>query len=292
MTITTIPVDAVDVAANGSTPTHPHRTSRLGAVLTLSRRRLALVARTPREVIVPLMAPLLFALVVAPALADTFGTNPGGLDYMTFVTLSTIGLLVPLNAMNAGLGVVVDRLNGARRDLLAAPVPRSTIVAANFVVAIALGAAQVTVLLLAAGLRGADFEIGLTGLLWFTAATLVFSVAMYAIAEVLANRIATQEEYIGLLPAVAIVPYFVAGGLFPLSALPAGLTALGKALPLTHAMALLRYGLLDRDGRGLHDIWGMENATVMAGLSLAVIAGFAALLTFLAMRTFRRAAVS
>ena len=102
-------------------PTH-HR-GGLAAVATLARRRLALSARTPRELLLPALTPLLFALVIAPALADTFGAAPGGIDYMTFVAVSTIGLLVPISAMTSGLGVVVDRLGGARRDLSPRPSP-------------------------------------------------------------------------------------------------------------------------------------------------------------------------
>jgi ABC-type polysaccharide/polyol phosphate export permease len=90
---------------------------------------------------------------------------------------------------------------------------------------------------------------------------------------------------------VAIVPFFFAGSFFPISALPAGLTVIGKLLPITHVLALVRYGLVDRDGSGLHDIWGMGNTTVMAALSLGVVALFALALTAAAMRTFRRTAV-
>jgi ABC-type multidrug transport system permease subunit len=215
------------------------------------------------------LTPLLFALVIAPALADTFGAAPGGIDYMTFVAVSTIGLLVPISAMTSGLGVVVDRLGGARRDLLAAPVPRSSIVVGNLAVAVALSALQVLVVVGAAALRGAEYHISVT-----------------------ANRLPTQEEYIGALPPVAIVPWFLAGSLFPISALPAGLTVVAKVLPNTHVLALLRYGLVDRSGQGLHDIWGMSNTTAMAALSLTVVALFAAALTAVSIRVFTRAAVS
>jgi ABC-2 type transport system permease protein len=268
------------------------RTGGLDAVRTLARRRLALSARTPRELLIPLLAPLLFAVVIAPALADTFGASPLGIDYMTFVAISTIGLLVPLGCMSAGLGVVVDRLGGARRDLLAAPVSRPTIVASNLVVAVGLAALQVAVLIGAAALRGAEFDTSVTGVAWFVAAVLGFAIAMYGVAEILANRLPTQEEYIGTLPPVAIVPYFFAGGLFPISALPAGLTVLGKLLPITHVLALMRYGLVDRDGAGLRDIWGMSDPTAMAALSLVVVAVFAGVLTFASIRVFRRAAVT
>ncbi len=271
----------------------PHRRrSSLAAVATLARRRLALSARTPRELLIPIMTPLLFAIVIAPALADTFGAAPGGVDYMTFVAVSTLGLLVPLSCAQSGLGVVVDRLGGAQRDLLAAPIRRSLIVVGNLVVAVALSALQVAVVVGASALRGAEYHVSLAGAGWFAASTLGFAVAMYGVAEVLANRLPTQEDYIAALPAIAIVPYFFAGGLFPISALPAALTVVAKLLPITHVLALMRYGLVDRSGQGLHDIWGMTNTTAMATLSLAFVGLFAATLTAASVRVFRRAAVS
>jgi ABC-2 type transport system permease protein len=276
------------------TPTATRRrpgTGGLAAVATLARRRLAISARTPRELLIPLLSPLLFALVVVPALADTFGTPVAGIDYMSFVAVATIGLLVPLSCMQSGLGVVVDRLGGGLRDLLAAPVPRPLIVAGNLTVAVALGALQVAVLLGAAALRGAEFQLQASGVIWFAAATLAFAVAMYGAAEILANRLPTQEDYIGALPAVAIVPFFFAGSFFPISALPAGLTLIGKLLPITHVLALVRYGLVDPNGAGLHDIWGMTNTTTMAALSLIVVTLFALALTAIAIRTFQRTAV-
>ena len=273
-------------------PIAGRRGGSLAAVATLVRRRLALSVRTPRELLIPVMAPLLFAIVIAPALADTFNASPGGIDYMTFVAVSTLGLLVPLSCIQSGLGVVVDRLGGARRDLLAAPIPRSLIVVGNLVVAVALSGLQVLVVVGASALRGAEYHVSATGVGWFVASTLGFAIAMYGIAEVLANRLSTQEEYIGALPPVAIVPYFFAGGLFPISALPAGLTVIAKVLPITHVLALMRYGLVDRSGQGLHDIWGMDNTTTMAALSLTVVVVFAAALTAASIRVFKRAAVS
>jgi hypothetical protein len=73
--------------------------------------------------------------------------------------------------------------------------------------------------------------------------------------------------------------------------MPAAMSAFAKALPLTHALALLRYGLVDPSGRGLHEIWGAGNVTVEAWLSLAVVAAFAVALAAIAVRTFARAAV-
>lgn len=268
----------------------PPTVSRAAALLTLARRRAALSARTPREIVVPLLTPILFALVIAPALA-TMVHPANGLDYKTYVAVGTVGLLVPLSCMFAGIGVIVDRDSGARRELLAAPVPRSLMVGGNFLVALAVSTLQLAALMVAAIARGATFHTSTTGVVWFIAAAYLFAVASYGIAEVMANRIPKQEEYIGATPAVAILPWFLAGSLFPIHALPGWLAAVAKILPLTHALAIMRYGLLDRHATGLHDIWGMSSATGMAALSLLVVAVWAVVLAGAAVRVFAKSAV-
>ena len=92
------------------------------------------------------------------------------------------------------------------------------------------------------------------------------------------------------MPAIAIVPWFLAGSLFPITALPAFLAWITRFLPLTHALALVRYGLLD-DPSGLHNIWRMHNTTAMATLSLVVCGVFAVVLTTVGVRAFTRRAV-
>jgi ABC-2 type transport system permease protein len=269
----------------------PARARTTSALATLARRRAALTAANPRQIAVPLLTPILFATVIAPALKTALGGLHSNIDYTAFVSVGTVGLLVPLAATFAGLSVLVDRDSGAQRELLAAPVPRALLVLGNLAVVLALCAFQVIALIGVAALRGADFHVTASGIAWFTGAAVLFTVLMYGVAETLASRVPKQEEYIAATPVIAIVPWFFAGALFPIAALPAGLTAIAKVLPLTHALALMRYGLADPKGTGLHDIWGMSNTTVEAWLSLGVVVAFAAVLTVVAIRVFSRSAV-
>jgi ABC-type polysaccharide/polyol phosphate export permease len=146
------------------------------------------------------------------------------------------------------------------------------------------------VLIAVAFTRGIHFHATAGGILWFVAAAVMFTVGMYGLAEILANRVPRQEEYIARVPAIAILPWFLAGALFPITALPGFLTWVAKFLPLTHGLALMRYGLRG-DGSGLHAIWGMSDPGAMAALSLAVVGGFALLLTVASIRVFSRSAV-
>ena len=142
-----------------------------------------------------------------------------------------------------------------------------------------------------AALRGAHFQISADGVLWFVVAAVGVAVFMYGVAETLASRMPSQEEYISATPVVAILPWFFAGALFPIGAMPAALATIAKFMPLTHALALMCYGLIDPRGTGLHDIWGMQNVHTEALLSLAVVVLFAAALTAISIRVFSRSAV-
>ena len=261
----TTALEAVALTARGV-----RRPGHRSALATLAGRRFALTARTPRELVVPLLTPVLFALVIAPALKTALHTSA---DYESYVALGTIGLLIPLNTMFLGIGSIVDRESGARRELLAAPVPRSLLVLGNFPVALATTLLQIAVLLAFATARGIHFHARGAGFLWSAAAVWLFTIGMAAAAETLASRVPRQEEYIARVPAIAIAPWFLAGSLFPITA----------------ALALIRYGLLD-DPSGLHNVWRMGSTTASALLSLAVLVAFVALLTRVAVRVFSRAA--
>src|SRR5256886_8937420 len=122
---------------------HPARTAPrnpIAPLATLAARRFQLTTRTPRELFVPLLTPILFALVIAPALKSALHTSTA---YESFIAIGTIGLLIPLNTMFSGLSVITDRENGPQRELLAAPIPRSLLMLGNLAVAMSVPAIQV-----------------------------------------------------------------------------------------------------------------------------------------------------
>jgi ABC-2 type transport system permease protein len=207
---------------------------------------------------------------------------------MTFFCLATAGLLIPLNCMFSGIGVLLDRQQGAMRELLVAPIRRSSIVTGNLVAAMAVTSIQLVVLIGASVLRGADYHAS-TRAVWFVAGAALLVVVTYGIAEILGTRLTSVEEYTAALPAVAIVPFFFGGSLYPITALPGWLEPVAKVLPLTHALALFRFGLTSDGGRALHNIWGMSNDVAMAALSVGVLALYSLLATIGAIRLFAKA---
>ncbi len=107
--------------------------------------------------------------------------------------------------------------------------------------AIGRAALQVTVLIGLAALRGADFHITASGLVWFMAATLLFTVFMYGLAETVASRMAKQEDYIGATPALATCRSSCRGAV-PISAMPGARRRWPRCCADPRAR-LMRYGL-------------------------------------------------
>ena len=132
-------------------------------------------------------------------------------------------------------------------------------------------------------MRGATFHASVAGLAWFAGAAVALAVATYGIAETMANRIG-EEKYVNTIPAIGFALWFFAGSLSSIHALPSWLTFVTKLLPVTHAVALMRYGA-GLHAAGLHAIWGLGDPTVMAALSLGVLVIYAAGFMYLAVRS-------
>jgi ABC-2 type transport system permease protein len=262
---------------------------RLSGFGALYLRRLRVTTKTLDGVIGQFLTPVLWVLIVAPALDTALGGDfDPRIDYYTYVAVAQVAFLVPFTAMFNGINVIVDKDFGILRELLVAPVRRPLIPLANGLGVLTIALAQVVVIMGLAELRGAEFHSSPTGLLWFFAAAALLTLGVYGIAEILALRISRQEAYGPLIPAVGVTPWFLSGGLFPISALPAGIEYLTLLNPWTHAVAVMRHGMMQGTDSGLTEIWHLDSTAAMAALSLAFLALFALLTLSVAIRVFRR----
>jgi len=260
----------------------------LAGLGTLYIRRLRVTTKTVSGVIGQVLTPVLWVLIVAPALDTALGSFNPRIDYYTYIAVSQATFIVPFTAMFNGLNVIVDKDFGILRALLVAPVRRPLITLANSIGVLTVALAQVVVILLLAQVRGAEFHTSATGLLWLFSSATLLTLAIYGLAEILALRIGRQEAYGPLIPAIGVTPYMLCGALFPISVLPAGIEQLTMLSPWTHALAVMRHGMMQGTDPGLADIWNLESETVMAGLSLGVLALFALMALTLAVRVFGR----
>jgi ABC-2 type transport system permease protein len=256
-------------------------------LVTLYRRRLNVTTRLIPGLIGLMVTPVLWILIIAPALDNALGSFNPSVDYFTFVCLSQVAFIVPFTSMFSGINLIVDKDFGILREFLVAPVGRSSITIGNALAVLTVALMQVGLMMSLATLRGAEFHTSLAGFFWFLAGVALLSLSTYAIAEILALMVGRQEAYGPLIPAVGVTPWFLSGSLFPLSFLPDGVRQFSVVLPWTHALALMRYGMMENIDPGLHDIWHMNSDAWMAALSLIVLIGFSLVLLAIDTRVFR-----
>ena len=252
------------------------------------RRRVAVATKTVGGLVGLTITPVLWILIVAPALADALGGFSSDIDYYTFVAVAQVALIIPFTSMFSGVVDIVDKEFGILREMLAAPIPRASIPIGNALAVLSIALVQVALIIGLAVLRGAEFETSLAGVLWFLGASSFLSLITYGIAETLALIVGRTEAYGPLIPAVGVTPWFLAGALFPISVLPAGVEHLVRALPWTHALALMRYGLMEGTDSGLTNIWHMDSAPLMATLSMATLVGMTVVSLLIAVQVFYR----
>jgi ABC-2 type transport system permease protein len=255
-------------------------------------RRLALAVKNPVALIGQLLTPVLWVLVVGPALATAFGGFASRVDYFTYIAVGQIAFILPFSAMFAGLVVMQDRDFGILRELLVAPIRRSTIPLATIAAVLTVAGGQVALILVLAAIRGAHFDIALSPLLAGLAAAALLTVATYGLAEYLAYSITQPQIFGTLIPAIGVTPYLLSGAIYPLATLPDGVRQFALLLPWTHAVAVLRYGFMGGDASGLGEIWHLHSQAAMALLSLGVLSVYAGLMVALAMRAFRRSTLN
>jgi ABC-2 type transport system permease protein len=262
----------------------------LAGFLALYQRRLALALKSPVGLASQALTPVLWVLIVAPAMAAS-GLGPRQ-SFFSYIAIGQIALILPFSAMFAGLTVLNDRNFGILRELLVAPIRRVLIPLASIAAVVTIGLGQVGLILILSLLRGAHFHLGAAPTLAGVAAGVLLTIAAYAVAEYLAYSLRQPQIFGTLIPAIGTTPYLLCGALYPIAKLPDGLRQAVFILPHTHAIALLRGGFLGSRQSNLTAIWHLHSRLAMSLLSLTVVMIWAIGMTLLAIRAFRRATLT
>lgn len=257
----------------------------------LYRRRVAIAVRKPVAFVSQVLTPVLWVLVVGPALARAFGGFAHGVDYFSFVSIGQIVFVVPFSAMFAGLTVIFDKDWGILRELLVAPIRRSTILLANTAAVLTIAGGQFALIIGLALARGAHFQTSPLRLVLAVVAAALLGAGVYGIAEILSYTITQPQAFGTLIPAIGATPYALCGALFPVAVLPVVIRQIAWVLPWTQCVDLLRFGLMGNAAAasGLREIWPIQNIWTDALLSLCTLAIFAALMQLAAYRAFKGA---
>jgi ABC-2 type transport system permease protein len=219
----------------------PERTwrSEARAVKTVWRRELIRFVGNRAQTMTWLMQPLLFLFVLGSGLQSLSAASTGGVDLKTFIFpgVLCIGVLFP--AMISAASLVWDRELGFLKEMVVAPVSRSSILLGKCLGGATIAASQGVIVLALAGLVDVPYDPALLLGGFVLLALLAFTVTAFGV--LVAVTIKQAQTFTWVMQLVVFPMVFLSGALYPVAGLPAWLEVLNRINPLTYAVDAMRH---------------------------------------------------
>jgi ABC-2 type transport system permease protein len=219
----------------------PERTwrSEARAVKTVWRRDVIRFAGNRSQVMTWLIQPLLFLFVLGSGLQSLSAASTGGIDLKTFMFPGVLCVAVLFTAMVSAASLVWDRELGFLREMMVAPVSRTSIVVGKCLGGATIAASQGVIVLALAGLVRVPYDplllLGAFGLL----VLLAFTVTAFGV--LVAVTIKQAQTFTWVMQMAVMPMFFLSGALYPVAGLPAWLEVLNRINPLTYAVDPMRH---------------------------------------------------
>jgi len=181
--------------------------------------------------------PILWLLIMGTGLKAAF--NVQGISYTHFIFPGIIAMNLIFAAMQSTISIIWDREFGFLREILVAPIPRSSIVLGK-----ALSGSTVAFIEGLFVLAFAPFikiNIPLVNLLLLLPLMFLTAFVCTSLGIAIAARMTSFEGF-GVISNFVIMPmFFLSGAMFPIDNLPHWINFMVRLNPLTYSVDLLRW---------------------------------------------------
>jgi ABC-2 type transport system permease protein len=218
----------------------PTRSARgeLRAIKVVWKRELIRFSRDRMRILTSLMQPFLFLFVLGTGLSRLASAGTHGVNLRTFVFPGVLCMAVMFTAMFSAASLVWDREFGFLREMMVAPVRRSSLVLGKCFGGATVAGFQGVIVLCLAGLVGVPYAPGLIVEVFALQMLLAFAITAFGV--MVAARITQMQSFMALMQMAIMPMYFLSGALFPVSGLPQWLAILNRLDPLTYAVDPMR----------------------------------------------------
>jgi ABC-2 type transport system permease protein len=208
--------------------------SELRAIRIVWRRDLIRFANDRIRIVATLVQPLLFLFVLGSGLQQISSSGTHGVNLKTFIYPGVLCITVMFTAMFSAASIVWDREFGFLREMLVAPVRRSSIVIGKCLGGATVACTQGIIMILLAPLVHVPYSVVLILGIFGLQLLLAFSITAFGV--MVAVRIKQMQAFFGVMQVIVMPMFFISGALFPVSGLPQWLAVLNRIDPLTYAV--------------------------------------------------------
>ncbi|HEX3588701.1 MAG TPA: ABC transporter permease [Pseudonocardiaceae bacterium] len=230
--MTTVSVAAVRVPVRSIT-------GDLRAIKIVWQRELIRFFDDKLRMVTALIQPFAFLFILGTGLSALTSGATHGVNIRTFLYPGILGMSLLFTALFSAASIVWDREFGFLREMLVAPVRRSSIVIGKCFGGASVAALQGVVVIAVAGLVGVPYVPLM--IIEVFALQLLLAFALTSLGLVIAVRIKQMQSFMAINQMIVMPLYFISGALFPVANLPAWLAVLNRIDPLTYAVDPIRH---------------------------------------------------
>jgi ABC-2 type transport system permease protein len=235
--------------------------SEIEGIYTIWLREVIRFWRDKSRIVSSLVQPLLFLIVLGGGFSFV---RFGNVNYQTFLFPGIVAMSLVGISIASGVSVIWDREFGFLKEILVAPISRTSIFIGK-----ALGGCT-TALIQGIIILSLSFIIGVpitpNSFLLSIFLMIVISLGLVSIGLIIASLIETFESF-GMIMNFIIFPLiFLSGAFFPLQEAPEWLKIISFANPLTYGVEAIRYTII-----GFSSIPFSLSLTIVIAFSLVMI---------------------
>jgi ABC-2 type transport system permease protein len=212
--------------------------SELRAIKIVWRRELIRYRSDRLRMVTTLVQPLLFLFVLGSGLQQLSAASTHGVDLKTFIYPGILCISVMFTAMFSAASIVWDREFGFLREMMVAPIRRSSIVIGKVIGGATVASFQGVIVIALAGFVGVPYDPLLIIGIFILQLLLAFTITAFGV--MVAVRIKQMQSFMGVMQMIVMPMFFISGALFPVANLPGWLAVLNRLDPLTYAVDPMR----------------------------------------------------
>jgi ABC-2 type transport system permease protein len=251
------------------------------AIYVVLLRELKRYWRAKARVISSVAQSIFFLAIFGLGLGEFIG-RVGSIKYLSYMAPGVIGMGLLFGSVFSGVSIIFDRQFGFMKEMLVAPVSRTSIIVGKILGGATTATIQGIILMIIAGIMGA-FTISFTFLGGAFAAigAMLFITAGFVGLGVAIGSTLNDFHAFQLLSTFVMWPMFMLSGVFfPIDGQPMPLQVAMLCDPMFYGVELLRWCLLGSGAELLGSLGWL--------ISLAVVAGFDAFMVGLGTYLFSR----
>jgi len=189
--------------------------------------------------------PSLYLFILGSGLSSAFGMfgGRGGDWYTDFVYPGILGMIVLFTSLFSAFSIVWDREFGFLKEILVAPISRTSIVVGKALSGSTISLFQGIILLIFAPLL--HIKLNFPMIIKICLLILLTSFALTSLGILIASRMKSMQGFNMIMNFLVMPMFFLSGAMFPLKELPKWLEYLVNINPLSYSIDALRYVMLE-----------------------------------------------